>query len=129
MGIFGWDYPPGCSSVPGDEPDEPADLTYRLPALRAEASRRGYQLEGITHAWWHLTEDTLEVWYGPGTPDGECQYADSLSVFLDPTVELDGDQLAPEDMKRADRAILAAAAELWRRNYTPRSILDLKART
>lgn len=20
MGIFGWDYPPGCSSVPGDEP-------------------------------------------------------------------------------------------------------------
>lgn len=20
MGIFGWDYPPGCNSVPGDEP-------------------------------------------------------------------------------------------------------------
>jgi hypothetical protein len=23
MSIFGWDYPPGCSSVPGDEPDLP----------------------------------------------------------------------------------------------------------
>jgi endogenous inhibitor of DNA gyrase (YacG/DUF329 family) len=23
MRIFGWDYPPGCSSVPGDEPDLP----------------------------------------------------------------------------------------------------------
>jgi hypothetical protein len=23
--IFGWSYPPGCSSVPGDEPDGPLD--------------------------------------------------------------------------------------------------------
>ena len=26
MGIFGWDYPPGCHSVPGDEPDPPCDI-------------------------------------------------------------------------------------------------------
>lgn len=24
--IFGWDYPPGCSSVPGDEPDPPCEV-------------------------------------------------------------------------------------------------------
>ena len=23
---FGWDYPPGCSSVPGDEPDQPCEV-------------------------------------------------------------------------------------------------------
>ena len=26
MGIFGWDYPPGCNSVPGDEPEEPCEV-------------------------------------------------------------------------------------------------------
>jgi hypothetical protein len=26
MGIFGWSYPPGCSSVPGDEPDPPCEV-------------------------------------------------------------------------------------------------------
>ena len=26
MGIFGWSYPPGCNSVPGDEPDPPCDV-------------------------------------------------------------------------------------------------------
>ena len=26
MGIFGWDYPPGCNSVPGDEPDPPCEV-------------------------------------------------------------------------------------------------------
>ena len=25
MGIFGWSYPPGCNSVPGDEPEDPCD--------------------------------------------------------------------------------------------------------
>jgi hypothetical protein len=24
--IFGWDYPPGCNSVPGDEPDPPCEV-------------------------------------------------------------------------------------------------------
>lgn len=26
MGIFGWSYPPGCNSVPGDEPDPPCEV-------------------------------------------------------------------------------------------------------
>jgi hypothetical protein len=26
MGIFGWSYPPGCNSVPGDEPDPPCEI-------------------------------------------------------------------------------------------------------
>ena len=26
MGIFGWSYPPGVSSVPGDEPDPPCEV-------------------------------------------------------------------------------------------------------
>lgn len=26
MGIFGWDYPPGCSSVPGDEDEGPCEV-------------------------------------------------------------------------------------------------------
>jgi len=26
MSLFGWDYPPGCSSVPGDEPEAPCVL-------------------------------------------------------------------------------------------------------
>jgi hypothetical protein len=29
--IFGWSYPPGCHSVPGDEPDAPCDLCGRFP--------------------------------------------------------------------------------------------------
>jgi len=31
MGIFGWSYPPGCSSVPGDEPDPPCALCGEDP--------------------------------------------------------------------------------------------------
>jgi hypothetical protein len=26
MGIFGWDYPPGCSSTPFDEPEPPCNV-------------------------------------------------------------------------------------------------------
>lgn len=26
MGIFGWSYPPGCTSVPGDEPEPPCAI-------------------------------------------------------------------------------------------------------
>lgn len=26
MGIFGWSYPPGCNSVPGDEPEGPCEV-------------------------------------------------------------------------------------------------------
>ena len=32
MSIFGWDYPPGCSSVPGDEPE----LPHSCPACNGE---------------------------------------------------------------------------------------------
>lgn len=31
MGIFGWSYPPGCSSVPGDEPCPPCALCGKDP--------------------------------------------------------------------------------------------------
>jgi hypothetical protein len=31
MGVFGWGYPPGCSSVPGDEPCPPCPLCGKDP--------------------------------------------------------------------------------------------------
>jgi hypothetical protein len=33
MGIFGWSYPPGCNSVPGDEPDPPCEVCGGHPDI------------------------------------------------------------------------------------------------
>jgi hypothetical protein len=31
--IFGWDYPPGVNSVPGDDPDPPCEVCGKDPAI------------------------------------------------------------------------------------------------
>ena len=36
MSIFGWSYPPGCSSVPGDEPCLPCSLCGKDPEKDAD---------------------------------------------------------------------------------------------
>lgn len=41
--IFGWDYPPGCHSVPGDEPDPPCDVCGGFPDFYSKKPERpGY---------------------------------------------------------------------------------------
>lgn len=52
MGIFGWDLPPGCSSVPGDEEGSPTCITDLVLATGTK-----------------LPKDVVDVWF-----DGEYIY-------------------------------------------------------
>jgi hypothetical protein len=36
MTDFGWSYPPGCNSVPGDEPDPPCEVCGKFPDHRTD---------------------------------------------------------------------------------------------
>lgn len=42
MGIFGWSYPPGCNSVPGDEPDPPCEVCGGLDLTMKAVERPGH---------------------------------------------------------------------------------------
>jgi hypothetical protein len=59
MGIFGWSLPPGCESVPGDEPEpDPAMLTVREFTDHIGCGNLGQALRAIDK---HTTE-AVDVW-------------------------------------------------------------------
>lgn len=50
--IFGWDYPPGCHSVPGDEPDTfELQMAHRCRKCGAFLSAKSDGQEGWEEGW------------------------------------------------------------------------------
>lgn len=70
MGLFGWSLPPGCGTLPGEEPEQPIQLHEDKTLIGY--GRRGHGLNGkdadldpygqlvVKEAWWHA-DGTLEI--------------------------------------------------------------------
>jgi hypothetical protein len=82
MGIFGWSYPPGCSSVPGDEPDPPCKICGHFPedCVCPECPRCGET--GSPECYQEPDLGICGELYGKKTPQQELGHAMFISADL-----------------------------------------------